>query len=104
MDLALDSIECDRVVCRVRCEDGDGVSWGEGVDGNFVRGGVFDIVWGVAVEGGVQSVVDLGDVFVEMLSCVRRYKLAVNSRVSSSTEVLNEVEGLERTNRGVLGS
>jgi len=33
---ALDGVECDRVVCRVGCEDCDGgVGW-EGVDGGLV--------------------------------------------------------------------
>jgi hypothetical protein len=68
VDLPFDGVECYRVVRSVRGEDRDGVAGGEGVDSGFVGGGVADIVRRVGVEGGIQVVVGLRDVFEEVFA------------------------------------
>jgi hypothetical protein len=68
MDLALDSVESDWVVCCVWCEDSDSRAGGEGVYGGLVGIGVSFVVRGVGFEGGVKAVVDLGDIFVKMFA------------------------------------
>lgn len=69
VDLALDGVEGYRVVRCVWGEDCDGVAGGEGVDGGFVGGGVGLAVCGVGFEGGVEAVVEVGDVLCEMFAC-----------------------------------
>lgn len=68
VDAALDGVQRDGVVRGIRGEDGDGVAGLEQVDGGLVGVGVDLVVGGEGVEGGVEVVVDLGDVFVEMLA------------------------------------
>ena len=64
VDPPLDGVQGDGVVRGVWCEDGDCVAGGEGVDGGFVREGVSGVVCRVGIEGRVETVVDLGDVFM----------------------------------------
>lgn len=67
MDLSLDSIERDRIVGRVGCEDCDGIAGTEGIDGSLVGFGVSLVVVGKAREAGVEAVVGFRDVLLEML-------------------------------------
>lgn len=67
VDLSLDGIERDRIVSRVRREDGDGIAGTEGIDGSLVGLGVSLIVIGKAREAGVEAIVGLRDVLLEML-------------------------------------
>lgn len=68
VDLALNGVQGDRVVSGVGCEDGDGVAGGEGVDGCLVGVCIALVVGGERVEGGVEVVVGLGDVLLEVLA------------------------------------
>jgi hypothetical protein len=68
VDLSLDGIEGNRVVRCVWGEDRDCGTWGESVDGCFIGFGVAFVIWRVGVEGGVEAIVDLGNVFVEMFA------------------------------------
>lgn len=68
VDAALDGVDCDGEVGWVRCEYCDCGTFGESVDGGFVGVGVGGIVGGEGGEGGVEVVVDLGDVFVEVVA------------------------------------
>ena len=68
VDLAFDGVQGYGVVRCVWGEDGDGVAGGEGVDGGFVGGGVGLAVGGVGFEGGVEAVVEVGDVLCEMFA------------------------------------
>lgn len=70
MDLALDGIESYRVVRCVWCEDRDCGTGGEGVNGGLVCFRVAFVVGRIRVEGCVETVVDLGDVFVEMFAWI----------------------------------
>ena len=69
MDLPLDSIKCDWVVSCVWGEDGNCITWGEGIDGGFVGFGISDIVCGVGFERSVEAVVELGNILMKMLTC-----------------------------------
>lgn len=66
VDAAVDGVEGDVEVRRVRGEDCDCVAGREGVDGGLVGSRVAVGVGGERVEGRVEVVVDLGDVAVEM--------------------------------------
>lgn len=66
VDLAFDGVQGDRVVRCVGREDRDCVARGQGIDCRLVRLGVFFVVGGVARESCVETVVELGDVLVEM--------------------------------------
>lgn len=68
VDAALDGVEGNGEMGRVRGEDGDGVAGLEAVDGGLVGVGVFLVVGGEGVERGVEAVVDLGNVLVKMLA------------------------------------
>lgn len=68
VDAALDGVDCDGKVGWVGGEDGDCGAFGEGVNGGFVGVGVGGIVGGERGEGSVEVVVDLGDVFVEVVA------------------------------------
>lgn len=81
VDAALDGVQRDGVVRGIRGEDGDGVAGLEQVDGGLVGVGVDLVVGGEGVEGGVEVVVDLGDVSVEMLA-YRLPKLASGYSIS----------------------
>jgi hypothetical protein len=54
-------------MCRVGSEDCDGIAGLEGVDGRLVCIGILLIVGGERVERGVEAVVDLGNVLLQML-------------------------------------
>lgn len=69
VDLALDGVECNWVVSGIGGEDGDGITWGEGIDGFLVGFCVSLIVCWVGIEGCVEVVVDVCDVLGEMLAC-----------------------------------
>lgn len=77
---AFDGVEGDGVVGCVGGEDGDGAALGEGVDGVLVGVRVALAFLGVFLEGDVEAVVGLGDVFFEMLAWRRKV----------STEVLSQ--------------
>jgi len=68
VDAALDGVEGDGVVGGVRGEDGDGVAGLEAVDGGLVGVRVDLVVGGEGVERGVEPVVGLRDVAVEVLA------------------------------------
>ena len=68
VDLAFYGIQSDGVVCCVWSEDCDGVAGREGVDGGFVGVGVDFVVCGEGGEGCVEAIVELCDVFVQMLT------------------------------------
>ncbi len=68
VDTALDGVHCNGEVGWVGCENCDGGAFGESVDGGFVGVGVGGIVGGEGGEGGVEVVVNLGDVFVEVVA------------------------------------
>jgi len=74
VDSAFNSVECDGVVGGVWGEDCDGVAGGEGIDCSFVGIWVGFGVRRVGDEGGGEVVVELGYVFVKVLSCL--YQLA----------------------------
>jgi hypothetical protein len=68
VDLSFDGVQSDGVVCCVWSEDCDGVAGEEGIDCFLVGFGIAGVIWRVGVEGDIEIIVDLGDVFVEMLS------------------------------------
>lgn len=68
MDAALDGVQRNGIVRRVGGEYGDGVAGGETVNGRLVGVWVLLVVGREAVEGGVEPVVDLGDIFVQVLA------------------------------------
>jgi len=70
VNLALDSIERNGIVSGIRSEDSDGGTRGQGINCGFVGIGVSGIIGGVRFEGGVEIIVDIGDVFREMLAWV----------------------------------
>jgi hypothetical protein len=69
VDLPLDSIKCDWVVSCVWGEDGNCITWGEGIDGGFVGLGISDIVCGVGFKRSVEAVVELRNILMKMLTC-----------------------------------
>jgi hypothetical protein len=69
VDLALDGVQSDGVMCCVGCEDCDCVAGGEGIDCGFVRVGIFRIIRRVGFEGGIESIVDIRDILVQMFAC-----------------------------------
>lgn len=68
VDLAFDGVESDGVVRSVRSEYRDRGPWCEGIDGFLVGFWITDVVRGVGFEGGVEVVVELGYVLVEMFA------------------------------------
>jgi hypothetical protein len=68
VDAALNGIAGNGVVSRVWSEDGDGVAGLETVNGGLVGIGIYGVVVGEGVEGGVEVVVDLADVLMKMLA------------------------------------
>lgn len=68
MDFPLNGVESDGIVRCIWGENCDSRARGEGVDCGFVGFWVTFVVCGVGVEGGVEAVVDLGDIFVEMFA------------------------------------
>lgn len=71
VDPALDGVQGDGEVSWVWGEDGDCGAFAEGVDGGFVGVRVGGVVGGEGGEGGVEVVVDLGDVFVKVFALYR---------------------------------
>jgi hypothetical protein len=53
MDFALDGVESNGVMCRIRCEDGDGISGGQSINGFLVGFSIAFVVGGVGGEGGI---------------------------------------------------
>lgn len=86
VNAALDGVEGDGEVRGIRCEDGDGVAGLELVDGGLVGVGVDLVVCRERVEGGVEVVVDLGDVFVEMFA----YDLELDGYTQEIQRVLTD--------------
>ena len=73
MVAALNSVECDGVVCRVGCEDCDGgVGW-EGVDGSLVGVWIRRRVGWVAGEGDIEVVISLGNVSMQVIADGREF-------------------------------
>lgn len=68
MDTALDGVQGDGVVRRIRCEDGDGCALGQGINGGLVGFWIGRIVVGEGLEGHVEPVVGVGDVRLEVLT------------------------------------
>lgn len=68
VDSSFDSVQGNGVVGCVRGEDRNGVAGGERIDGGLVGFRVFGVVGWVGIEGGVEVVVDKGDVFVEVFA------------------------------------
>lgn len=68
MDATLNGVLGDGEVSRVRGEDCDGIAGAEGVDSGLVGIGIDLVVGRERVEGGVEVVVDLLDVLVEMFA------------------------------------
>ena len=68
VDLSFDGVQSDGVVCCVWSEDCDGVAGEEGIDCFLVGFGIAGVIWRVGVEGDIEIIVDLGDVFVEMFA------------------------------------
>jgi hypothetical protein len=65
-------------VCGVGREDCDGVAGRQCIDRGFVRVGVHLVVCGVGLEGGVETVVELCDVFTQMLA----WKSSIRTQVA----------------------
>lgn len=84
VDAALDGVEGDGEVRRVGGEDGDGVAGLELVDGGLVGVGVDRVVVGERVERGVEVVVDLRDVFVQVFPWVAVSLYSVSLSLLSS--------------------
>jgi hypothetical protein len=68
VDSAGYSIKGNGIVGCIGGEDGDGVAGAQGVDGCFVRLGIASIVRRERLKAGVEPVVDLRDVLMEMLA------------------------------------
>jgi hypothetical protein len=68
VDATLNGVLCDGEVSGVWGEDCDGIAWAEGIDGGLVGIGIDLVVGWERVEGGVEVVVDLLDVLVEMFA------------------------------------
>jgi hypothetical protein len=68
VDLAGYSIEGNGVVGCIGGEDGDGVAGAQGVDGRFVRLRIASVVRGEGLKPGVEPIVNLRDVLMEMLA------------------------------------
>ncbi len=69
VDAALDGVEGNGEMGRVRGEDCDGVAGLERVNGRLVGVGVLLVVGGEGVERGVEAVVGFGNVLLQMLAC-----------------------------------
>lgn len=73
VDTFADGVEGDGVVGWVGSEDGNGIAGGEGIDGALVGFGVALVVFGKAVEGSVETIVDVGDILGQMLANGREF-------------------------------
>jgi hypothetical protein len=78
-------------VCGVGREDCDGVAGRQCIDRGFVGVGVHLVVCGVGLEGGVETVVELCDILMQMLA----WKSSIGTQGA-------ERGGKRHTNRGVL--
>ena len=70
MDPALNSIEGNGVVGCIRCENSDGIARGERINCGFISISIPNIIGWIRVKGGVEVIVDLGNVLMKMLSCL----------------------------------
>lgn len=69
VDATLNGVEGNREMRRIGCEDCDGVASLEAIDGGLVGFGVLLVIGGERVERGIEAVVDLGDVLVQVFAC-----------------------------------
>lgn len=75
MNPAFDRIERDRVVSWVRCEDGNRITRLELVNCSLIGIWVLLVVGGKGVEGGLETIVNLCNVLVEVLACLWHRRL-----------------------------
>lgn len=68
VDASLDGVLGNGIMAGIGREDGDGIAGLETVNGGLVGVGILDVVGWERVEGAVEPVVDLCNVFIEVLA------------------------------------
>src|SRR5450759_645966 len=55
-------------MCRIWCEDRDGITGRKSINGSLIRIWVANIAFRISIEGDIEAVVDLVDVLFEMFA------------------------------------